>query len=199
MKKQLLLGTTNQAKIKHIQELFEFVPIQILSLKDLNIDVNVREDGKSPEENAEKKAKAYFAQSCIPTLAIDAGLHIGKFPDEKQPGIFVRRIYGADRDVTDEQVLDYYARELDQVGGESPGTWKVSVVLVTATGKVFSRSAPVEITLTSKRSNVLIPGAPISSLSVDPATGRYYSEMTFRERPGFEWVVEFMEQHLGEL
>ena len=53
-----------------------------------------------------------------------------KFPEEKQPGVLVRRIYGIDRDATDEEVLDYYARELDKVGGESSGIWRGSIVVV---------------------------------------------------------------------
>jgi hypothetical protein len=36
-------------------------------------------------------------------------------------------------------------------------------------------------------------------LTVEPVTGRYYSEMAFKERPGFEWIPEFVKRHLVEL
>jgi XTP/dITP diphosphohydrolase len=196
MKKRLLFGTANQAKVDHIRAFLESLPVEISSPRDLDIDIVVREDGKSPEENAEKKAKAYFAESDMPTFAIDAGLYVAKFPDEKQPGVFVRRIYGTDRDATDAEILDYYVRELAQVGGESVGIWRVSVVLVTSTGRVFAQSYSLETMLTSKASDILIPGAPISSLMIDPATGKYYSEMAYNERPDSRWIRDIIQQYL---
>lgn len=105
---KLLLGTLNQAKINSIRVALASLPIEILTLADLNINAPVIEDGKSTQENAEKKARAYFTMTGIPTLAIDGGLHIEKFPLEKQPATMVRRIGGVEHDATDEQVLAYY-------------------------------------------------------------------------------------------
>jgi len=73
MRKQILLGTTNQAKLDIVRTAVEFLPIEVLTLDDLGIDVDVREDGRSTEENAEKKARAYFAEAHIATLATDGG------------------------------------------------------------------------------------------------------------------------------
>jgi 8-oxo-dGTP diphosphatase len=198
-KKRILFGTANQAKVDHIRAFLEPLPVQVLSARDLNIDIDVREDGQSPEENARKKARAYFAEASIPTLAIDAGLHIERFPDEKQPGVFVRRIHGTDRDATDEEILGYYARELDKVGGESIGIWNVSVALATSTGQVLCQSYSLRTRLTSQASEVLIPGAPISSLMIDPATGKHYSEIAYQERPDSRWILEIVEQYLDKL
>jgi inosine/xanthosine triphosphate pyrophosphatase family protein len=50
LKKQILLGTINQAKIAHLQEACESLPIEVLSSRDLNIEITVEEDGKSAEE-----------------------------------------------------------------------------------------------------------------------------------------------------
>jgi XTP/dITP diphosphohydrolase len=104
----VLLGTTNQAKTNIVREAVQSLPLEILSLSDLNIDIEVTENGNSPEENAEKKAKVYFAEARMPTLTIDGALHLEKFPPEKQPGVFVRRIYGDSREATDKELLDYY-------------------------------------------------------------------------------------------
>jgi hypothetical protein len=43
------------------------------------------------------------------------------------------------------------------------------------------------------------PGAPLDALTVDPATGRYFSEMPWQERPDARWVFEFVSRHLDEL
>ena len=175
MKKQILLGTKNQVKINIIQADLESLPVEVLTLGDLNININVREDGQSTEENAEKKARAYFAASNIPTLSIDGGLRVEPFPEEKQPGVFVRRIHGMGREATDEEVLDYYVGELDRVGGESVGTWKGSIVLVVSDEKVFCDSVSFKTILTAERKGGVTSGSPLDAVTIGPGTGKYYS------------------------
>jgi XTP/dITP diphosphohydrolase len=199
MEKQLLLGTTNQAKVRIVRVSLKSLPVEILCLEDLAIDVDVAEDGRTPQENAEKKARAYYSAAGIPTLAIDAGLHVAGFPDERQPGVYVHRIRGVEREVTDEEVLGRYADALEQVGGASRGVWDVSLVLVASAGRVFARGYTLEAVMTSRASDVLLPGAPLSSLMIDPATGVYYSEMPPEKRPDGRWIHEFVAQHLDEL
>ena len=199
MKKQILLGTKNQTKISIVQAALEPLSIEILTLDDLNININVREDGQSTEENAEKKARAYFAESNVPTMAIDGGLRVEQFPEEKQPGVFIRRIRGTDRDATDEEVLAYYVGELDKVGGESVGTWKGSIVLVVSDEKVFRDSLSVKTILTTERKGGVTAGAPLDAVTIDPATGKYYAEIKWQERPDAKWIFEFLKQHIGEL
>ena len=199
MKKQILLGTKNQAKISIVQTALESLPIEILTLDDLNINIHVREDGQSTKENAEKKAKTYFAESNIPTVAIDGGLRVDHFPEEKQPGLFIRRIRGIDRDATDEEVLDYYVGELDKMGGESVGTWKGSIVLVVSDEKVFCDSFSFKTILTTDRKGGVTAGSPLDAVTIDPDTGKYFTEMKWQERPDARWVFEFLKQHIGEL
>ena len=195
MKKQVLLGTTNQAKIDIVQASLASLPVEILTLRELNIKTEIREDGRSTEE----KARAYFAESKLPTLAIDGGLHIERLPEEEQPGVFVRRIWGVDRDATDEEVLDYYVRELGKVGGESIGLWRGSIVLMISNEKLFCHTFSFKTVLTSRRKGCVIPGSPLDILTTDPATGKYFSEMTCQERPDAKWVYEFVRRRLGEL
>jgi hypothetical protein len=126
-------------------------------------------------------------------------LYIAKFPEEKQPGLFVRRIHGADRDATDQEILDYYVRELRQVGGESAGTWQVSMVLMVSENRMFSASYSLQTVFTAQAKGAVTPGAPLNSLMIDPASGKYYSEMTWKERPDSKWIFEFVEQHLDKL
>ena len=199
MKKRILLGTKNQAKIDDVRAFLRPLPVKVLSLKDLSIEKEVDENGQSPEENAGLKARAYFSASCIPTLAIDAGLRIEKFPEEKQPGVYVRRVRGAGQDVTDGELIEYYIQELDRVGGESPGSWTVALVLMVSADKVFSHSFSLETLFTANIGSESRWGAPLSSLMIDPATGLYYSEMTQEERPDAKWICGFVERHLEAL
>ena len=199
MNTQILLGTTNPAKVHIVRAALEPLPVEILTPADLNIEVVVTEDGQSTEENAETKARAYFAAARIPTLAIDGGLHIEGLPEEKQPGTHVRRIQGRERDATDAEVLDHYARELAKIGGEAVGIWRGSIALVVSDEQVYAGTHTLKTVLTSRRRGSVTPGAPLDALTIDPATGRYYSEMTWQERPDCEWVFEFVRQHIDEL
>ena len=115
-KLRILLGTRNQAKASLLREVLSPLPVEILSLRELGIEIDVAEDGQSAMENARKKARAYLAASNLPTLAVDAGLHIARLAAERQPGVYVKRIHRTGREVTDREVLAHYVRELDRVG-----------------------------------------------------------------------------------
>ena len=78
----------------------------------LDININVIEDGKTPEENAIKKAKQYYDVAKIPTIAEDSGLYIDKFSEEEQPGLFVKRVNGVEG-LSDEEILNYYINKLN--------------------------------------------------------------------------------------
>ena len=199
LKKRLLLGTTNPAKVSIVRAALDPLPVEIVTPADLDITVDVQEDGDSTAENAEKKARAYFAEAGIPTLGIDGGLQIEGLPAEKQPGVLVRRIHDGERDATDADVLDHYARELAQIGGEAIGIWQGSVVLVLSNAQVYAHTYTFKTRLTSRRRGGVTPGAPLDALAMDPATGRYFSEMTWQERPDLRWVLELVRQHLDEL
>jgi XTP/dITP diphosphohydrolase len=197
--KRILLGTTNPAKVNIVRAALEPLPIKVLTLGDLNINLSVKEDGLTAEENAEAKARAYFSASHVPTLAIDGGLYVEKFPIDKQPDTLVRRIYGAHREATDEEVLEYYQRELEAVGGESAATWRGAMVLVLTPEKMFSDTFLFKTILTSRRKGRGFPGAPLDALMIDPETRKYYTEMNWQERPHTHWIGEFVKQYIGEL
>jgi hypothetical protein len=135
----------------------------------------------------------------MPTLAIDGALHLEKFPLDKQPGVLVRRIYGDNREATDEELLDHYVRELEEVGGESPGIWRAGFVLMTAPDQIFRRSFLLKVRFTAKKKGRAYPGSPLDVVTIDPTTGKYYSEIAYQEREDFRWVFEFMKQHLTVL
>lgn len=199
MNKQILLGTRNQAKINIVRAALASLPIEVLTLSELHIEIEVIEDGQSAEENAEKKARAYLAASGLPTLAIDGALRVYKFPEEMQPGVFIRRICSADGEATDKDVLNHYIEELDKVGGESLGHWKGAVALAIAEDKVFSGSFSYQTILTTQRRGGVTVGAPLDAIAIDPLTGKYYTEMRWIERPDAGWIFEFLEQYIGEL
>jgi len=180
MMKKILFGTSNISKLNRIRAVVKGIPVEILGINDLNIDIDIEEDGTSIQENAIKKAKAYFNKSNIPTFSIDCGLFIDKFSEDKQPGLFVRRING--KRATDDEMLDYYKKELAKVGGRSEGKWISSIAFVLDNNKVRTYELIEKKIFTSKESLTREEGWPLSSLAIDPTFNKYVSEITKQER-----------------
>ena len=196
--KELLLGTTNLAKVHIVRASADGLPLRIVTPGDLGLQVRVQESGRTTVQNAEAKAMAYFAAAHMPTLAIDGGLHIQGLA-EKQPGAFVRRMAGRHRDATDEEVLDHYRSELAKLGGESTGLWEGAHALAVSSGRLLAETYSFQTILTSRRRGSVTPGSPLDVLTIDPATGRYLSEMPWAERPDARWLAQFLAQHLDAL
>ena len=53
---KVLLGTTNPSKVRRFSKLLENCDIEFITLKDLEIEDEPDETGKTPEENAICKA-----------------------------------------------------------------------------------------------------------------------------------------------
>ena len=85
-----LLATTNKAKIRYYGKKLKEKGIDIITLNDLDIDIEVDETGKNPVENAVIKATAYNNLSKIPTITLDEGLFLEGVPNEVQPCTHVR-------------------------------------------------------------------------------------------------------------
>lgn len=85
----LLIATTNPGKIKEMRALLGDLPLQLLTLLDLNIHADVAETGSTYAENAAIKALAYSQLSGLPALADDSGLEVDAL--EGAPGIHSAR------------------------------------------------------------------------------------------------------------
>jgi XTP/dITP diphosphohydrolase len=88
----LLLATRNQHKLDEFCAIFSDLPMELLSLKDLQIEMEVEETGTTFVENAKLKANAYAQASGILTLADDSGLEIDVLGGA--PGILSARYLG---------------------------------------------------------------------------------------------------------
>jgi XTP/dITP diphosphohydrolase len=199
MKRRILFGTTNQAKVEIVRAFLAPLPLELVSLADLSIALDVEEDGDTAGENAAKKARVYCAAAGLPTFAIDAGLEIQGFPPEKQPGLYVRRIYGAGRAVSDEEMLAYYTSELDRIGGRGVAVWRLALAFALPAGEVYVDEYSFEAEMTAVPSPNRLNGAPLSSLMIDPRSGKYLSECDHRERADAGWVEGIMRANLARM
>lgn len=107
MKKRIVFATGNQNKMREIRMILADLGVEIYSMKELGVDIDIEENGKTFEENAEIKARA--VAQILPDdiiLADDSGLEIDYLG--KAPGVYSARFAGEDTpyDVKNRLLLD---------------------------------------------------------------------------------------------
>lgn len=94
MKKQIVFATGNKDKMREIREIMADVDVEVISMKEAGIIVDVVEDGETFEENSLIKAKAIAEYTDAIVLADDSGLEIDYL--DKAPGVYSARFMGED-------------------------------------------------------------------------------------------------------
>ena len=107
MKTRIVFATGNENKMKEIRMIMTDLGMEIISMKEAGVNLNIVEDGMSFEENAEIKARAVsrvLTNDII--LADDSGLEIDYL--DKAPGIYSARFAGEDTsyDIKNRILLD---------------------------------------------------------------------------------------------
>ena len=98
MKKQIVFATGNKDKMREIREIMADVDVEVISMKDAGIIVDVEENGETFEENSLIKAKAIAEHTDAIVLADDSGLEIDYL--DKAPGVYSARFMGEDTSYT---------------------------------------------------------------------------------------------------
>jgi len=198
---KVLIATKNKGKIDKYSNILKMLNIEYCTLCDFDIDVNIEETGNTTTENSIIKAKAYYNAFEMPILVDDSGLVIDKLSEDKQPGVFVRRHNG--KELSDEEIIDLYSNEIQNVGGESTGSFIISVAIVDEMGNIYTKETKHTRLFVSKPDANRIPGYPLSSLIYDKATGMYMTEKQARginvyQESSFGEEIEFIKSVLGE-
>ena len=88
--KKVVIATNNPGKIKEIKVILK--DYEILTLKDMNCEIEVEEDQDTFEGNAMKKAKEIAEALKMPAIADDSGLCIDIL--KGWPGVYTARFLG---------------------------------------------------------------------------------------------------------
>jgi len=115
---QLLIATNNQGKLIEIQHLLTDVDVELITPTQINLDLDIVEDGLTYEENAVKKAVAFAQASGLIALADDSGLEVDALNGE--PGLYSAR-YGSTDGVklSDAERRKFLIKNL----GDKPHPW----------------------------------------------------------------------------
>lgn len=105
------VATNNQKKLKEIQRILDSFGIVAKTLKELDIAVEIEENGTTFEENALIKAKTIAQLSGLPTISDDSGLEVDALGGK--PGVYTARFAG--ENATDDENIDKLLESLEGV------------------------------------------------------------------------------------
>ena len=88
----LLIATNNKGKIRELQDLLQDLEIELVTPAQINLELDVVENGRTYAENASKKAVAFARASGLVSLADDSGLEVDAL--DGAPGLYSAR-YGS--------------------------------------------------------------------------------------------------------
>ena len=92
MKKELIIASNNQGKIKEYKDIFEPLGFVVYSQGEKDISLEVEETGTTFEENALLKAQAIYDLTRCSVISDDSGLEVEALNGE--PGIYSARYKG---------------------------------------------------------------------------------------------------------
>jgi len=139
--KKVIFATGNAGKLEEIKMILSDLDIELLSMKEAGIEVDIVEDGTSFEENAMIKAKTIMELTGEITLADDSGLEVDYL--NKEPGIYSARYMGENTpyNIKNKSIID----RLEGVEGQDRSARFVCVIAaVFPDGRAFTTRATIE-------------------------------------------------------
>ena len=94
VKRTIIVATGNKEKMVEIRQIITSKDIELITMKDAGVDIEIEETGATFEENAILKARAVAAASGCLAIADDSGLEVDAMPGEL--GIHSARWMGHD-------------------------------------------------------------------------------------------------------
>jgi XTP/dITP diphosphohydrolase len=114
---KLLIATNNYGKVKELQELLKGLNVQVIIPSEINLNLDVVEDGLTYQENASKKALAFAQVSGLISLADDSGIEVDAL--NGAPGLYSAR-YSPKPNANDADRRAYLLQNLK----DKPRPWK---------------------------------------------------------------------------
>ncbi len=198
--KKILFATGNPTKSKRFSKGLAQYEIEVLSLKDLNLELDVEENGKNAIENALIKARACFEKSKMPSMGMDDTLYLENVPEDKQPGLFVRRVNG--KTLNDEEMISHYMNLVKQYGkdGKLNCKWIYGLAVIDENGNESTYTwCKDDFYMVDVPSEKINPGYPLNSISKYKNINKYFTEITDEDKEKIKFnedhVVEFIKNH----
>lgn len=141
MKEKIVFATGNEGKMREIRQILADLGMEIFSMKEVGVNPNILEDGKTFGENAEIKAVAVWKETGGIVLADDSGLVVDYLNGE--PGILSARYLGEDTsyEVKNQVIIDRLA---GAEGKERAARFVCNIAAVLPDGRVIHTEETME-------------------------------------------------------
>ena len=199
--KQIIFATSNQSKSKRFSKGLKELGIEVLSLNDINIKLDVEENGSTAIENALIKVRECYKKTNMPSMGMDDTLYMENVPEDKQPGLFVRRVNG--KTLTDEEMIEYYTNLVKEYGkeGRINCKWIYGLAVINEKGEEATYSFSKDnFYMVSSRSDKINPGYPLNSISKYKKLDKYFTEVTLDDMKLIEVneddVIDFIAKNI---
>lgn len=174
---KLFIATNNKGKVKELQELLKALDVQLITPADINLNLDVVEDGATYQENASKKAVAFAQASGLISLADDSGIEVDAL--NGAPGLYSAR-YSPKPNADDADRRAYLLQNLK----DKPTPWKAhfhaTIAIATPDGNVqFTEGNCYGEIIPEERGAGGFGYDPIFLL---PELGRTTAELTMEEK-----------------
>ena len=177
--KQIVFATGNKSKSQRFSKGLEKKGIEVLSLKDLGIKLDVEENGHDAISNAIIKAKACYEKTGKPSMGMDDSLYLENVLEEMQPGLYVRRVGG--KTLSDEEMLDHYINLVKKYGkdGRLDAKWVYGLAVINEKGDLKTYTwEKNNFYMVDKKSDIINEGYPLNSISKYKVIDKYFTEVS---------------------
>lgn len=199
--KKVLFATGNESKAKRFRDKLLAKDIEIITTNDIDEKIDVEENGKDAIENALIKARTYSNILDLPVLAMDDNLYIDNIPDDKQPGMYVRRVNG--KRLNDDEMIKYYSNLARTYGdnGRLTCRWVYGMAIVNnGSEKVYTWNKE-DFYIVDKPTDKINPGYPLNTISINKKLNKYFTDITEEDKKLLEEdesdVIEFISSSIN--
>ena len=180
---EIIFATGNISKGKRFEKGLLENNIKTLTLKDVNIKLNIEENGQNAIENAKIKARECYRVTNKPSMGMDDTLYLEGVPEDKQPGMFVRRVNG--KTLSDDEMIEHYLKLVKDYGknGRLNAKWIYGMVVINDKGEEFEYTWKKDnIYMVDTVSDVINPGYPLNSITKLKMIDKYLTELTEEDK-----------------
>ena len=194
--KKVLFATGNESKVKRFKNGLLENDIEIITLNNIDAKVEVVENGKNATENALIKARAYAKVCDLPVFAMDDNLYIEGIPEEKQPGMYVRRVNG--KRLNDDEMIEYYSNLAHEYGknGRLTCRWVYGIAVINNDKESTYTWSKEDFYIIDKPSDKINPGYPLNTISINKKLNKYFTDITEEDQKEIQEnendVIEFL-------
>ena len=117
-----------------------------------------------------------------PVFAMDDNLYIEGIPENKQPGMYVRRVNG--KRLSDNEMIEYYSKLAHDYGekGKLTCRWVYGIAVINNGIEYTYTWSKEDFYIIDKPSDKINPGYPLNTISINKKLNKYFTDMTEEDK-----------------